>query len=131
MKKIKLAVLGIGRIGKIHFDNIRQHIPNAEIVAVSAATRRKEDFKKEFGDLFFSNNPEDAVNYPGVDAVLICTSTSTHADLIELVIKHDKHIFCEKPMDLSLERTTALARIIEKSANKVMLGFNRRFDPDM
>ena len=131
MKKIKLALLGIGRIGKIHFANIRQNIPNAEIVAVSAAHQLKEDFIKEYGNFFFSNNPEDVISYPDVDAVLICTSTSTHADLIEQAIARGKHVFCEKPMDLSLERTTALAHTIEKSANKVMVGFNRRFDPDM
>jgi myo-inositol 2-dehydrogenase / D-chiro-inositol 1-dehydrogenase len=131
MKKIKLALLGIGRIGKIHFDNVRQFIPEAEIVAVSAARRSKADFEKEYGNIFFSNNPEEAIQYPGVDAVLICTSTSSHADLIEFCIAKGKHIFCEKPMDLSLERTTSLVRLIEKSPNKVMLAFNRRFDPDM
>lgn len=131
MNKIKVALLGIGRIGKIHFHTIRQYIPEAEIIAVSAARRTKEDFTKEYGDIFFSNNAEEAIKYPGVDVVLICTSTSTHAELLELCIAEGKHIFCEKPMDLSLERTTALTRLIEKSPNKVMLAFNRRFDPDM
>jgi myo-inositol 2-dehydrogenase / D-chiro-inositol 1-dehydrogenase len=131
MKKIKIALLGIGRIGKIHFDTIRQYIPEAEVVAVSAARRTKEEFAKEYGTIFFTNNAEEAIKYPGVDAVLICTSTSTHAALLELCIAEGKHVFCEKPMDLSLERTTALTRLIEKYPKKVMLAFNRRFDPDM
>lgn len=131
MSKIKIALLGIGRIGKIHFNTIQRHIPEAEVIAVSAARRTKEDFTKEYGNIFFSNKAEDAIKYPGVDAVLICTSTSTHADLLELCIAEGKHIFCEKPMDLSLERTTTLVRLIENYPKKVMLAFNRRFDPDM
>jgi myo-inositol 2-dehydrogenase/D-chiro-inositol 1-dehydrogenase len=131
MNKIKIALLGIGRIGKIHFNTIQQHIPEAEVVAVSAARRTREEFTKEYGNIFFTNNAEEAIKYPGVDAVLICTSTSTHADLLEICIAEGKHIFCEKPMDLSLERTTALTKLIEKYPKKVMLAFNRRFDPDM
>ncbi|MGC4034766.1 MAG: inositol 2-dehydrogenase [Chitinophagaceae bacterium] len=130
MKKIKLALLGIGRIGKIHFDTIRHHIPEAEIVAVSAR-RTKEQFANEYGDIFYSNNPADAIRYPGVDAVLICTSTSTHAELLELCIAEGKHVFCEKPIDLSLEKTIAVTRLVQQSPVKVMLAFNRRFDPDM
>ena len=65
-----------------------------------------------------------------MDAVLICTPTSSHADLIENAIKNGKHVFCEKPMDLSLERTALLSQMAEDAGVKLMLGFNRRFDPD-
>jgi myo-inositol 2-dehydrogenase/D-chiro-inositol 1-dehydrogenase len=130
MKKIKIALMGMGRIGKIHFRNIQQHFPNAEIIAVADVQYDKSTFKSEYGEVFFSNNPIEAIAYPGVEAVLICTPTSSHADLIEEAVSKQKHIFCEKPMDLSLERTKALAVLAEKAGVTLMLGFNRRFDPD-
>jgi myo-inositol 2-dehydrogenase/D-chiro-inositol 1-dehydrogenase len=67
---------------------------------------------------------------PEVEAVLICTPTSSHAPMIELALKSGKHIFCEKPVDLSLERTKALVDMANQFNVKLMLGFNRRFDPD-
>jgi len=87
-------------------------------------------FKNEHGNIFFSKNPEDAISFSGVQAVLICTPTTSHASLIEMALSKGKHIFCEKPMDLSLERTIALADKAKESGAKFMLGFNRRFDPD-
>lgn len=130
MKKVKIALLGIGRIGKVHFSNINQHFSNAEIIAVSDPFYNDVIFKKEHGNIFFSKNPEDAIAFSGVEAVLICTPTTSHASLIEMALSKGKHIFCEKPMDLSLERTVALANKMKESGAKLMLGFNRRFDPD-
>ncbi len=80
MEKIKIALLGIGRIGKFTLIRSNTIFPEAEVVAVSAARRTKEEFTKEYGNIFFSNKAEDAIKYPGVDAVLICTSTSSHAE---------------------------------------------------
>jgi myo-inositol 2-dehydrogenase/D-chiro-inositol 1-dehydrogenase len=68
--------------------------------------------------------------HPEVDAVLICSPTSAHARSLQLALAHKKHIFCEKPMDLSLETTTALAALASQTDVKLMMGFNRRFDPD-
>jgi len=130
MKKVKIALLGIGRIGKVHFGGVNQHFSNAEIVAVSDPFYNDVAFKNEHGNIFFSKNPEDAISFPGVEAVLICTPTTSHASLIEMALSKGKHIFCEKPMDLSLERTIALADKAKESGAKFMLGFNRRFDPD-
>lgn len=130
MKKLNVALLGMGRIGKIHFANIRQYFPNAEVVAVADPMWKKADFEKNFGNVHFSPDAADAVNHPDADAILICTPTSSHAELIELGLDKGKHIFCEKPMDLSLERTTSLAEKARHSKGKMMLGFNRRFDPD-
>ena len=131
MKKIKLALLGLGRIGKIHFSNIGHHFPQAELLAVADPKYDQQTFSRDFGEkLFFSPDPAAALAFKGVEAVLICTPTSTHASLIELAISMGKHIFCEKPMDLSLERTASLATAVRQAGVKLMLGFNRRFDPD-
>jgi myo-inositol 2-dehydrogenase / D-chiro-inositol 1-dehydrogenase len=135
MKEVRIALLGIGRIGKIHFRNISQGFHNANIIAVSDLQYDEQAFKKEFSsgsnrDIFFTRNAQEAMAYPGVDAVLICTPTSSHADLLEKAAHLGKHIFCEKPMDLSLERSAALADLVKRKNVKLMLGFNRRFDPD-
>jgi myo-inositol 2-dehydrogenase/D-chiro-inositol 1-dehydrogenase len=130
MKKLKIALMGMGRIGKIHFRNIQQYFPQAEVVAVADPMWNKEDFNQQFGSVFFSADPAEAIGHKEVDAILICTPTSSHAELIEQGLASGKHIFCEKPMDLSLERTAMLVKKSKESRQKVMLGFNRRFDPD-
>ena len=86
--------------------------------------------QKNIVRLFFQKMRNEVIALPDVDAILICTPTSSHADLIEQGIKNGKHIFCEKPMDLSLERTASLSEMAQDAGVKLMLGFNRRFDPD-
>ena len=130
MKQINIALLGMGRIGKIHFKNIEQHFSGAKITAVADPQIIDSLFKEQYPDIFFSKDPDEVIVRPDVDAVLICTPTSSHADLIEKAITNKKNIFCEKPMDLSLDRTAALSEMAEEAGVKLMLGFNRRFDPD-
>lgn len=129
MKKINIAIFGVGRIGKIHLKNLLR-FPGVSVVAVADTHYPAEEFKKEFKDVFFSSNPDEVLAMAEVEAVLICTPTSSHAPMIELALKSGKHIFCEKPVDLSLERTKVLVDMANQSSVKLMLGFNRRFDPD-
>ncbi|NDE10108.1 MAG: inositol 2-dehydrogenase [Chitinophagia bacterium] len=129
MKKVNIAIFGVGRIGKIHLKNLLR-FPGVTVVAVADTHYPAEEFKKEFKDVFFSSNPDEVLAMPEVEAVLICTPTSSHSPMIELALKSGKHIFCEKPVDLSLERTKALVDMANQSSVKLMLGFNRRFDPD-
>lgn len=130
MKQVNVALLGIGRIGRIHFRNINQYFPSAKIVAVADPQYSAVEFREAYGNVFFTPDAEEAITRPDVDAILICTPTSTHADLLTLAAKAGKHIFCEKPMDLSLERSEALVTLIKQTGVQLMLGFNRRFDPD-
>ena len=129
MKKVNIAIFGVGRIGKIHLKNLLR-FPGVNVVAVADTHYPADEFKKEFKEVFFSSNPEEVLALPAVEAVLICTPTSSHAAMIELVLQSGKHIFCEKPVDLSLERTKTLVDMANQSGIKLMLGFNRRFDPD-
>lgn len=130
MKQINLAILGVGRIGKIHLQNMLRHFAGVRVVAVGDTQLSAENFSATFRDIDFSNDPAAVVSRADVDAVLICTPTSSHAEMIELAVKSGKHIFCEKPVDLSLARTKALVDLAAASGVKMMLGFNRRFDPD-
>ena len=129
MKKVNIAIFGVGRIGKIHLKNLLR-FPGVNVVAVADTHYPADEFKKEFKEVFFSSNPEEVLALPTVEAVLICTPTSSHAAMIELALQSGKHIFCEKPVDLSLQRTKALVDMANQSGVKLMLGFNRRFDPD-
>lgn len=129
MKPLNIALLGMGRIGKIHFKNIQQHFPEVNIFAV-ADPIYDPSLTEKYKKIVFSRNAQEVIALPDVEAILICTPTSSHAELIEKGIRSGKHIFCEKPMDLSLERTAALQAMAAQAGIKFMLGFNRRFDPD-
>lgn len=124
MKKVHVGIIGLGRIGKIHFENLKRNIPEANIVAVSDPVVRYED------NGIASCSPEELIAMKGIDAVIICSPTDTHAAFIEQAAREGKHIFCEKPHDLSLTRVIETLAVVAKSNVKLMLGFNRRFDPN-
>lgn len=124
---VKFALLGAGRIGKVHARAVTSN-PDASLVAVAdAMAPAAEDIAKKHG---CEVRTIDAIEKSkDVDAVVICTPTDTHADLIERFAKAGKAIFCEKPIDLSLKRVKACLATVEKTGAKLMVGFNRRFDP--
>lgn len=131
MQHVNIALLGMGRIGKIHFKNISQRFPHASVVAVADPMLDEAGFAGQYGNgSQFFRDPESAIHHPDVNAVLVCTPTSSHFDLVGKAAAAGKAIFCEKPLDLSLERTTALVEKVEEAGVQLMLGFNRRFDPD-
>jgi len=126
---MKIGVAGVGRIGKIHLENILQRFPDVEIVLVADPSDEAE--KYVLGkNLNFSNDYNDIINNPEIDTVIICSPTDTHANFVERAAQSGKHIFCEKPLDLSLEQVAKTLKVVEKSGVKLMLGFNRRFDPN-
>jgi myo-inositol 2-dehydrogenase/D-chiro-inositol 1-dehydrogenase len=127
---IGIGLLGLGRIGKIHFRNIMHYFDQARIVAVADPLYNKISFEETYGKIFFSKSEEEIITHPDVEAVLICSPTSAHANSLRLAMAHKKHIFCEKPMDLSLKTTAILTDLSINSGVKLMMGFNRRFDPD-
>lgn len=126
---MKIGVAGAGRIGKIHIENILQNFPNVEIVLVADPSDEGVAFV-EGKNLPFSREYNDIINNKEIEAVIICSPTDTHANFVELAAQSGKHVFCEKPLDLSLEQVQTTLRIVEKSGVKLMLGFNRRFDPN-
>ena len=130
MKKLKIAVAGLGRIGKIHLKNLSRNFPEIEVVAVMDVFDESKAIADEFNVPHFTKSFDDLLAVPGVDAVVICSPTDTHADYVVKAAKAGKQIFCEKPLDLSLERVKEVMSIIEETGVKLMLGFNRRFDPE-
>ncbi|MEM8554485.1 MAG: inositol 2-dehydrogenase [Pseudomonadota bacterium] len=124
---VRLAVLGAGRIGRQHALAIAQ-TEGARLVAVSdPMSEAVEAVTSRFGG---QSAEIDAIAAdPDVDGVLICTPTDTHADLIERFAHVGKAIFCEKPVDLSVQRVRQCLTVVDETDAKLMVGFNRRFDP--
>lgn len=129
MEKLKFAVAGLGRIGRIHLENLLQ-MSNVEVVAVMDTMEEPRKYAKNKKIAFITSSFKEMLAITDFDVVAICSPTHTHADYVELAAKSGKHIFCEKPLDLSLKRVVEVLEIVKKSGIKLMLGFNRRFDKE-
>lgn len=130
MKKINVALAGLGRIGKIHLRNLSRNFPEIKVIAVMDVFDESKTIASEFNVPVFVKDFDELIAVEGVDAVVICSPTDTHADYVVKAAKAGKHIFCEKPLDLSLDRVKEVLAIVEQCGVKLMLGFNRRFDPE-
>ncbi|MFY1712290.1 inositol 2-dehydrogenase [Tritonibacter mobilis] len=125
---MKVALFGAGRIGKVHAASIKMD-PRSELVAVTdVMAEAAEALAQEHG--IAVRTPEEIFADASIDAILIASSTNTHSDLIEAGVKAGKAIFCEKPIDLSLERALQVRQIAASHDKPMMMGFNRRFDPN-
>ena len=124
---LRFGLLGAGRIGKVHAKAITGH-SGAKLVAVAdAMAPAAQAIADQYGcDV---RTVEAILAAKDIDAVVICTPTDTHADLIEKFAKAGKAIFCEKPIDLSLARVKACLKVVRDTKAVLMVGFNRRFDP--
>jgi myo-inositol 2-dehydrogenase / D-chiro-inositol 1-dehydrogenase len=125
---MRIGLLGAGRIGQIHARSAAGH-KSAKLAAVfDVDAKAANAIATETGASVAKGIP-DIIGDKNIDAVLICTPTDTHADLIEQAAKAGKAIFCEKPVDLSVERVRACLKVVADTKAKLMIGFNRRFDP--
>lgn len=123
---LKVGLLGAGRIAGVHATAISSN-PGSTLVAVS--DKFPEAAQKLAAQYGCEARETDAIlNDPEINAVLIATSTDTHSDLIERAVAAGKAVLCEKPVDLSLERAKACLKNV--NGKPVMIGFNRRFDPN-
>ena len=129
MKKIKLGILGLGRIGSMHAQNINT-MPEFEIVhGVDAfLTPETEARAKECGVPSCSKDPDDVFLNPDIDAVVITSVTDTHADFIIRAAKAGKDIFCEKPIDHDVDRIVEAIHAVQEANVILQVGFMRRFD---
>ena len=124
---LSIGLLGAGRIGTLHGRNVAVN-PRAKLAAVAdAVTSSADALARELGAP--ARSVEAILSDTSIEALLICTSTDTHADLIEAGAKGGKAVFCEKPVDLSSERIKACLAVVDQAGTPLMIGFNRRFDP--
>ena len=124
---VNFALLGAGRIGRVHAKAVSGN-PDAKLVAVADAfPAAAQSIAAQYGAEVRTIDEIEAAR--DIHAVVICTPTDTHADLIEKFARAGKAIFCEKPVDLDIARVKACIDVVKETDAKLMVGFNRRFDP--
>jgi scyllo-inositol 2-dehydrogenase (NAD+) len=128
VENIRLAVIGLGRLGTIHAENLANHINGGKLVCVvDPLDGRAEHAAKELGVERWAKDPNEAFEDPDIDGVIIATPTSTHAEMVKLAALNKKHIFVEKPITQTLDETTDVIRIIKENNVLCQVGFMRRF----
>lgn len=126
---LNIGIIGAGRIGNVHAQSITCHIPEARVARIADMRgEAAERLAEKYGIPAWSDDCMDVINDPAIDAVLVCTPTPTHADYAIAAMKAGKHVFCEKPVDLTIEKIKKTAEVAEETGRKLQIGFNRRFD---
>lgn len=127
--KVKIGIIGAGRIGKIHADNLLR-LPDAEVRAISDpfADSGLQDWARARGIAVVTADSGELMDDPEIDAVFICSPTDTHVPLIKLAAAAGKHIFCEKPVSMDIAQTQEALEAVRAAGVKLQIGFNRRFD---
>jgi myo-inositol 2-dehydrogenase/D-chiro-inositol 1-dehydrogenase len=126
MSTITVGVLGAGRIGRLHTDNLLR-MPDVRVKTVADPYVDFADWPPD--GIATSAEPEFVLSDDEIDAVLICSPTPTHAPLTEAAAAAGKHVFCEKPIDLDPGRIRRTLDAVDRAGVKLQVGFNRRFDP--
>ncbi|QGQ98209.1 inositol 2-dehydrogenase [Paenibacillus psychroresistens] len=129
MKTIQVGIIGAGRIGKIHADNLMK-LANVEVKSIADlfADEDLNDWAAARGILNVTKNNLEVIQDPEIDAVFICSITDTHVPLIMEAAKAGKHIFCEKPVSMDITQTMQAVEAARINGVKLQIGFNRRFD---
>jgi myo-inositol 2-dehydrogenase/D-chiro-inositol 1-dehydrogenase len=125
---LRFGILGAGRIGRVHSKAIAGSAGAVLQAVADPIAAAAQDIAATYGcDI---RTIDEILAATDIDAVVICTPTDTHADLIEQFSRAGKAVFCEKPIDLSVARVQSCLAVVEKVNGTLMVGFNRRFDPD-
>jgi myo-inositol 2-dehydrogenase/D-chiro-inositol 1-dehydrogenase len=128
-KKLRIGIIGAGRIGRVHAESLAFRIPEAAPSAIADINGdAAQEVAERCGIPRVATDSREILNDPAIDAVLICSPTETHANLIVGAARAGKHVFCEKPIDHSLSNIDRALQEVKRSGVKLQVGFNRRFD---
>ena len=127
--KIRVGLIGAGRIGQVHAASIAENHDVDFTYIADVFVDGAQKLADRFGTKV-TTDPLELINSEDVDAVIVCSPTSTHVDLISASIDAGVHVMCEKPIDLDIKRVDALLEKVNSSQTQIALGFNRRFDPN-
>jgi myo-inositol 2-dehydrogenase / D-chiro-inositol 1-dehydrogenase len=128
---LNLGLIGAGRIGKLHAEHLAFRIPGARLSMITDVNEASaKECAQRLGVARSGNDHGAILSDPEVQAVVICSPTDTHAEIIQAAAAAGKHIFCEKPIDLDLARIDRTLAAVAKAGVALQLGFNRRFDPN-
>ena len=127
---LRLGIIGAGRIGKVHCESIGRYVKDAVVACVADPCMNAETEKtvKALGAEKVTKDYREILADKSIDAVLICSSTDTHAKISIEAIEAGKHVFCEKPVDHDVDKILEVKAALAKSNVKYQVGFNRRFD---
>ncbi|MGN0447855.1 MAG: inositol 2-dehydrogenase [Acutalibacteraceae bacterium] len=129
MKQLNIGIIGAGRIGKVHMQSITYNVPSAKVLGITDVFKEGlQDLADKYGIEKVYDDYKEMLADKDIDAVLVCSSTDTHADISIEAARAGKHIFCEKPVDLTPEKVKAVIDEVAKAGVKLQVGFNRRFD---
>ena len=131
MKEVRFGIAGLGRLGKVHAGNIASRIPGAKLVAACSIVEAELEYAREkLGITKTYTDFREMVKDPDLDAVAIVTTSSEHCWQIEAALDAGKHVFCDKPLGVTLEECEIARAAVERHPELTfMLGFMRRFDP--
>jgi myo-inositol 2-dehydrogenase/D-chiro-inositol 1-dehydrogenase len=128
-KKLRIGIIGAGRIGRVHAESLAFRIPEAAPSAIADINGdAAQEVAERCGIPRVATDSKEILNDPAIDAVLICSPTETHANLIVGAARAGKHVFCEKPIDHSVSNIDRALQEVKRSGVKLQVGFNRRFD---
>lgn len=127
---LNIGIIGAGRIGKVHAESITYHVKDAVVKSIADPFMNEETktWASSLGIEHIATDYHEILNDSSIDAVLICSSTDTHADISIEAIKANKHVFCEKPISQDLSKIKEVMEVLKGSSVKYQVGFNRRFD---
>ena len=130
MERFQIGIIGAGRIGRVHAENIAKFVPQMEIktVADPYMSPEAEEFLRGLRIPNLSRDAEDILQDPEIRAVIVCSPTDWHAEYVIRAAKAGKHVFVEKPIDYRLERVHEAIDTARAAGVKLQVGFNRRFD---
>lgn len=128
-KKLNIGIIGAGRIGRVHAESLAFRLPESHIVAITDVSLvAAEQVAARCGIARIAESSAEILADPEIQAVLICSSTDSHAGLITQAARAGKHIFCEKPIAFRVEEIDAALWAVKQAGVKLQIGFNRRFD---
>ncbi len=129
MKQLNIGIIGAGRIGKVHMQSITYNVPTAKVLGITDVFKDGlQELAYKYGIEKVYEDYKEMLADKDIDAVLVCSSTDTHADISIEAAKAGKHVFCEKPVDLTPEKVQAVIDAVAEAGVKLQVGFNRRFD---
>lgn len=130
MEKVNIGVIGVGRIGRLHARNLKYQVPGAKVLAVADIFEKSaREVASQLEIPIAEKDYRVLLENKDINAVIICSSTDTHAQIISEAAQAGKHIFCEKPIALDIDKIDQAIIAVKKTGVKLQVGFNRRFDP--
>jgi len=130
MEKVNIGVIGVGRIGRLHVRNLKYQVPGTKVSAVADIFEKSaREVASQLEIPIAEKDYRVLLENMDIDAVVICSSTDTHAQIISEAAEAGKHIFCEKPIALDIDKIDQAIAAVKNAGIKLQVGFNRRFDP--